>query len=135
LTAERVAAVGDLLGDPVPFAFNAHLDGWISVLDSIPALGANALLRGRGPVFRGNAWLDSTRTMLTRARDEARAAAREGLPIDQIRRRVTLRDYRDAIAGSDKWLNVAFTSFFLAPGVSAAYEEFKKTGASAARQP
>ena len=68
-------------------------------------------------------------------RDEARAAAREGLPIDQIRRRVTLRDYRDAIAGSDKWLNVAFTSFFLAPGVSAAYEEFKKTGASAARQP
>lgn len=135
LPAERVAAVGDLLGDPVPFAFNAHVGGWISVLDSLRALGTKALLPGHGPVFRGNARLDSTRAMLTRVRDETLAAAREGLPIDQIRRRVTLRDYRDAIAGSDKWLNVAFASFFLAPSVTAAYEEFKKSASSGARQP
>jgi hypothetical protein len=63
------------------------------------------------------------------------AAARESQTLDQIRRRVTLRDYRDAIAGSDKWLNAAFTSFFVAPAVSAAYEEFKKAGVSDARQP
>ena len=135
LPAERVAAVGDLLGDPVPFAFNAHVGGWVSVLESIRTLGASALLPGHGPVFHGSARLDSTRAMLTRVRDETFAAAREGLSLSRIRERVTLRDYRDAIAGSDKWLNAAFTSFFLAPGVSAAYEEFKNAGSSYARQP
>ena len=135
LPAERIAAVGDLLGDPVPFAFNAHPGGWISVLDSIRALGATALLPGHGPVFRGTARLDSTRAMLARVRDETFAAARDGQPLDQIRHRVTLHDYRDAIAGSDKWLNAAFTSVFLAPSVGAAYEEFRKAGSSDARQP
>lgn len=135
LPAERVAAVGDLLGDPAPFAFNAHVTGWISVLDSIRALGANSFVPGHGPVFRGNARLDSTRAMLARVRDETFAAAHEGMSLDQTRRRVTLRDYRDAIAGSEKWLNTAFTNFFLAPSVSAAYEEFKKAGSSDARRP
>lgn len=135
LPTERIAAVGDLLGDPVPFAFNAHVGGWISVLDSIRALGARSLLPGHGPVFGGNARVDSTRAMLSRVRDETIAAARDGQPLDQIRKRVTLRDYRDAIAGSDKWLNVAFTSFFLAPAVGAVYEEFRKSGASDAPQP
>jgi len=135
LPAEGVAAVGDLLGDPAPFAFHAHVGGWISVLDSIRALGATSLMPGHGPVFRGTTRLDSTRAMLARVRDETFAAAREGQTLDQIRRRVTLRDYRDAIAGSDKWVNAAFTSFFLSPSVSAAYEEFKKAGASDARQP
>jgi cyclase len=133
LPAERVAAVGDLLGDPVPFAFNAHISGWISALDSIGALGATSLVAGHGPVFRGHARLDSTRAMLARVRDETFAAAREGQPLEQIRRRVTLRDYRDAIARSDKWLNVAFTNFFLAPGIGAAYDEFRKSASSATR--
>ena len=135
LPAERIAAVGDLLGDPVPFAFNAHPGGWISVLDSVRALGASALLPGHGPVFHGNMRLDSTRAMLARVRDETFAAAREGQPLDQIRRRVTLRDYRDAVAESEKWLTVAFTGFFLGPTVSAAYEEFKKSASSNARPP
>lgn len=134
LPVEHIAAVGDLLGDPVPFAFNAHVGSWISVLDSIRALSATSLVPGHGSVFRGLARLDSTRAMLSRVRDETFAAAREGQPLDQVRRRVTLRDYREAIAGSDKWLNAAFTSFFLAPGVSAAYEDFKKSGSSGARQ-
>ena len=134
LPAEHVAAVGDLLGDPVPFAFNAHIGSWVSVLDSIRALGATSVMPGHGPVFRGGAHLDSTRAMLARVRDETFAAAREGQALDQTRRRVTLGDYREAIAGSDKWLNVAFTNFFLAPSVSAAYEEFKKAGPSGARQ-
>ena len=134
LPAEHVAAVGDLLGDPVPFAFNAHIGSWVSVLDSIRALGATSVMPGHGPVFRDGAHLDSTRAMLARVRDETFAAAREGQALDQTRRRVTLGDYREAIAGSDKWLNVAFTNFFLAPSVSAAYEEFKKAGPSGARQ-
>ena len=134
LPAEHLAAVGDLLGDPVPFAFNAHVGSWLTVLDSIRVLGATSLVPGHGPVFRGVARLDSTRTMLERVRDETFAAARQGQPLDQIRRSVTLRDYRDAIAGSDKWLNTAFTSFFLAPSVAAAYEEFRKAGSSGGRQ-
>lgn len=135
LPAEHVVAVGDLLGDPVPFAFNAHIGGWISVLDSIRSLGASSLLPGHGPVFHGNARLDSTRAMLARVHDETFAAAAEGQTLDQIRQRVTLRDYRAAIAGSDKWLNTAFTSFFLAPSVSAAYAEFTKRRSADGRQP
>ena len=73
--------------------------------------------------------------MLARVRDETFAAARGGQPLDQIRHRVTLHDYRDAIAGSDKWLNAAFTSFFLVPSVGAAYEELRRAGSSDARQP
>lgn len=135
LPADHIAAVGDLLGDPVPFAFNAHVGDWIAVLDSIRGLGVSSLVPGHGPVFRGTARLDSTRAMLARVRSETISAAREGQSLDQIRRAVTLRDYRDAIAGSDKWLNAAFTSFFLAPAVNAAYDEFKKGAASNARQP
>jgi len=135
LPAERIAAVGDLLGDPVPFAFNAHVGSWTSVLDSIRTLRVSALVPGHGPVFRGTARLDSTRAMIARVRDETFAAARDSQPLEEIRRRVTLHDYRDAIAGSDKWLNAAFTSFFLVPSVNAAYEEFKKAGSSGARQP
>ena len=135
LPADHVAAVGDLLGDPVPFAFNAHVSGWIDVLDSIRTLGATSYVPGHGPILRGNGRVDSTRAMLTRVHDETVAAAREGQSLDQIQRRVTLRDYRDAIAGSDKWLNFAFTTFFLAPSVRASYEEFKKAGSSDSRRP
>ena len=78
----------------------------------------------------GNAWLGQNTA------GTGPFALRAYKPNESIALRGTsFRDYRDAIAGSDKWLNAAFTSFFLAPSMSAAYEEFRKAGSSDARQP
>jgi glyoxylase-like metal-dependent hydrolase (beta-lactamase superfamily II) len=120
---EHVVATGDLVVAPVPFAFNAYVGGWIAALDSVRALRAAVIVPGHGPVMRDDSYVQLEERMLTRVRDDTRAAVARGATLEQVRKTVTLADFRKSLAGSDKWLNVTFSSFFLGPAVGRAFEE------------
>jgi cyclase len=118
----RVVATGDLLVLPVPFAFGAFPDSWCAALDTIAAFKPTAMLPGHGPVLHDDAYLRTVRSMLAAVVDQTAAAVKAGQTLEQIRKTVLLADYRAAVANDDKWLNTMFTSFFLSPTVSRAYE-------------
>lgn len=119
----RVVATGDLVVHPFPFAFNSYPTEWVATLDSVRALRAAAYVPGHGPVLRDDTYIVHVRDMLARIRDETSKAVADGLDLPATRRRVTLADERTAMTGGDKWKNVLFTSFFLAPAVGRAFEE------------
>jgi glyoxylase-like metal-dependent hydrolase (beta-lactamase superfamily II) len=119
----RVVATGDLVVAPVPFAFNAHVGGWIGALDSVRALGPRAIVPGHGPLMRDDAYVRQMRRMLRAVQSQVSAARATGVSLDSARRLVTLDADRRAIADDDKWLNTLFRSFFLGPAVKSAYDE------------
>lgn len=123
LPAEGVIATGDLVVAPIPFGFNSYPSGWIGALDSVIDLDPRMLVPGHGPVMRDLAYVRTVRSLLTAARDQARAAAARGDSLAQAIRTVTLDDDRRRLAGDEKWMNYLFRSYFLHPVVARAYEE------------
>jgi glyoxylase-like metal-dependent hydrolase (beta-lactamase superfamily II) len=119
----RVIATGDLVVEPVPFAFNSYISGWIAALDSIDALTPAALLPGHGPVMHDLSYVRLMRRMLARIRAETRHAVASGADLAETRRRVTLNDDRAALTHGDKWLTALFDNFCLGPAVQRAFEE------------
>lgn len=119
----KVAAAGDLVVYPTPYAFGSWLAEWLDTLQKLEALGASAILPGHGPVLRDHAYIDTVAALVRETRQQVAAAVKQGLSLDDIRKRVTLEEYRRALAGDDYWRRRAFDEFFLQPAVEQAYKE------------
>ncbi len=78
LPSRGIVATGDLIGAPVPFAFNSYPASWIKVLDSLLALHPRMIVPGHGPVLHDLRYVRSVRGWLARINRETSAAAREG---------------------------------------------------------
>jgi glyoxylase-like metal-dependent hydrolase (beta-lactamase superfamily II) len=118
-----VVATGDIVVAPIPFAFNAYIDGWIGALDSISARAPGAILPGHGPVMRDDAYVRQIRRLVARIRDETGRALADGATLAEARQRLTLLDERALMTHGDKWLEALFDSFFLTPTVTRAFEK------------
>ncbi|HET6230279.1 MAG TPA: MBL fold metallo-hydrolase [Longimicrobiaceae bacterium] len=123
LPDEKIVATGDLVVAPVPFAFNSYPAEWIAALDSVAALGASTIVPGHGPVMHDDSYVVRVARMLTAICNGTASAKARGETAEQAAREVTLEADRRAIAGDDKWMNVLFRQFFLAPAVARAYAE------------
>jgi glyoxylase-like metal-dependent hydrolase (beta-lactamase superfamily II) len=83
LPDERVLFAGDLVeAGAAPYMGDAFVGDWAgATLDALEELGAETIVPGRGPAVRGAAAADavrSTRTFLTRLRDEVAAVQERG---------------------------------------------------------
>jgi glyoxylase-like metal-dependent hydrolase (beta-lactamase superfamily II) len=121
----KVAAAGDMVVYPTPYSFGSRLGEWIATLGRLQELPATALVPGHGPVLRDHAYLELVKELLAETRRQVQAAAGEGLPLDEVRKRVDLSHFRREMAGDDYWRGRAFDEFFLAPAVAQAYKEAK----------
>ena len=78
LPASRVLFAGDLVeASAAPYCGDAYIQDWIGTLEGVEALGAQAIIPGRGAVVRGEAVkraIDETRSYLTILRNTVRAA-------------------------------------------------------------
>jgi glyoxylase-like metal-dependent hydrolase (beta-lactamase superfamily II) len=126
LPDDGIAAIGDLLGSPVPFGFGSYPSEWIAVLDSVAALGARTYVPGHGPVLHGSSYLRQVQRMLVVIRERTRAAALRGDSLPQVLRDVTLDDLRAEVAGTDAWNGAMFDRFFRVPVITRVYEEATK---------
>jgi glyoxylase-like metal-dependent hydrolase (beta-lactamase superfamily II) len=125
-----VVATGDLLVAPVPFAFNSFPSDWIASLDSIRALAPTVIVPGHGPVMHDDSYLRQVTAMLTAVRDQVASAIAHDVPLDEVRRTVTLDDLRRTAAGGDEWVAKLFGRFFLRPAIDAAYGEQRAAAGS-----
>jgi cyclase len=93
LPQEKVLFAGDIVFRYVaPGPFNAHVTGWIRVLDRVQDLEIETVVPGHGPLGDRKA-LSEMREYLALVRREARKAFREGLPAEEAARRLRLGGY------------------------------------------
>ncbi len=125
-----VIATGDLVIWPVPFVGTTSFPReYGATLGALLARPHRILLPGHGPVLRDDVHVVRTRDMLaaiTREVDSLRVA---GLPIDSVRKRITLAPWRATFAGTDKLRNALFSTYVLSSAIPKAYND----GAAGAR--
>jgi len=123
LPEQRIVATGDLVDAPVPLAFNSYPASWVKVLDSLVALKPRTIVPGHGPVMHDVRYICSVRQWLARIDGEASAAALRGDSLESALTTITLDDVRRRVTGDEKWVNFLFRSFFVRPGIQAAFKE------------
>jgi glyoxylase-like metal-dependent hydrolase (beta-lactamase superfamily II) len=121
----KVAAAGDLVVYPTPYSFGSWLEEWTATLGKLKALGASQVVPGHGPVLKDDAYVDTLIELIGETRRQVAAAAKEGLSLEDARKRVDLGRFRTLLAGDDFWRQQAFDQFFLNPAVGQAYKEAK----------
>ena len=121
----KVVAAGDLVVYPTPYSFGSWLAEWPDTLAKVEAMGATAIVPGHGPVLRDHAYVDTVAALIRETRRQVGALVKEGLSLEDTRKRVTLDAYRRTLAADDYWRQRAFDEFFLQPAVEQAYKEAK----------
>jgi glyoxylase-like metal-dependent hydrolase (beta-lactamase superfamily II) len=121
----KVVAAGDLVVYPTPYSFGSWLAEWPDTLAQVEALGATSIVHGHGPVLRDHAYIHTVAALVRETRRQVGVLVKEGLSLEETRKRVTLDDYRKTLAADDYWRRRAFDEFFLQPAVEQAYKEAK----------
>jgi glyoxylase-like metal-dependent hydrolase (beta-lactamase superfamily II) len=117
LPKERIVASGDLFVLPIPFAFGSYYEHWVETLGKLDALEADIIVPGHGPVQRDRVALKSVRGLLAALVKEVKAAVADGATLEETRKRVTLAEWKEKLAGDDKGRQAAFSSFVLAAAI------------------
>jgi len=122
LPRQRILVSGDIVVSPIPFGFGSYPEDWINVLERLKALGFALLVPGHGEPMTDGAYLDRLIGTLRDIRDQVGPLARQGVPLDEVRRRVDF-SAQTAIFGSSPRLAAAFQSLWLEPMIENAWKE------------
>ena len=121
LPKEKILVAGDLVDNPVPFAYRADVDGWIASLDSLTALNADVVVPGHGKIMRGSSSnIPVLRGYLVSLREQTRKGAADGKTLEQTRQAIDLRG-KDVF--KEKMLQFIFESYFVDPVVGSVYKQ------------
>lgn len=121
----RVLVAGDLVVWPTPYATSAYPAEWTMAMDLLLALDAVAIVPGHGPVQRDENYMEQITRTLRSLADQAGAAVREGLTLEDARKRIDLEPFRREFAGDDPRRRKAFDEYFAASVVTNAYQQAK----------
>lgn len=119
----KVLITGDIVVAPTPYATSSYFTEWIAVLKSLSAMDAVAIVPGHGPVQRDRKYMASLTELLESLVAQVGAAVRDGLSLDETRKRVDLERFRARFAGDDRRRNRAFTEYFLTPAIATAWKQ------------
>jgi glyoxylase-like metal-dependent hydrolase (beta-lactamase superfamily II) len=125
LPVERILIAGDIVDNPLPFAYRCNVNGWIAALDAIKKLEPRIIVPGHGEIMHDMQGVDRLRSVLVSIRDQTHAAVVKGDSLQAVQKSVKVDDLRAAIVGKNKMLEFLFDGFFLAPAVQSAYGEAK----------
>ncbi|HEX9688539.1 MAG TPA: MBL fold metallo-hydrolase [Thermoanaerobaculia bacterium] len=125
LPKERIVATGDLLVAPIPFGIGSYYQDWIATLGKLDALSADVLFPGHGPVQRDRQYLHQVQGLLSALVDRVKASAAAGDTVEDVRKKVTLADWKVKLAGSDALKQRAFDLFFVQPAVERGWRQAK----------
>lgn len=121
----NVVATGDLVTFPCPFPTTSYFSGWIRALNAIEALHADVLIPGHGEVQHDAAYLGAVRALLTFTLDQARAAVRAGLSLEDTKKKVDFGEYARRFGRGELIATDAFNSFYASGALDRAYAEAK----------
>jgi cyclase len=121
----KVVVTGDTVVYPTPYSFGSYHSEWMDVLKKMTELGADTYIPGHGPVMKDTGYLETLIALLGDVRTQVRAAVKENLSLEEVRKKVTLDDWKQRLAGDNPDRRRAFKDFFLDPGIERAYKEAK----------
>lgn len=125
LPKEKILATGDLLVNPIPFAFGSYLGEWIETMNKLRALEADVIIPGHGAIQRDRTYHDLVVSLLQSTLQQAQDAVKKGLSLEDTRKAVDLESFRQKMAGGDPVRDRAFTDYYVTPAVERAYLEAK----------
>ena len=123
LPKERIAATGDLLVAPIPYATNVYAREWVKTLEKLMAIPARVILPGHGPVMRDWSYVRQVQSALEQTLSAVAAAKKEGLTLQQTTERVQLPEIRDSFVKGVESRRAGYEAFFRTTLVRNAWEE------------
>ena len=121
----RVLMTGDLVVSPTPYSYGSYLGEWIGVLKKLKETGAETIVPGHGPVQHDWQYVDSLVSLLQSVLAQVDDGIRQGLSLEDIRKKVNLSDYQRLLASNHQYRKKAFQEFFVEPALERAYLELK----------
>jgi glyoxylase-like metal-dependent hydrolase (beta-lactamase superfamily II) len=118
-----VLATGDAVVAPTPYAYGSYIGEWRTVLQKVKDLHPHVLLPGHGPVQHDLEYVDRLGSLFASLQQQVDACTKQGLSLEDTRKKVDFGSFRDAFAGKDATLRAVFDQGFVEPGVGRAYEE------------
>jgi len=120
---QRVLASGDLVVAPIPYAAHTYPGDWIATLKALEGFDFAELVPGHGPVMTDRAYVEKLIAALQTVRDQVGPLARQGLPLDEVRKRIDLKAMQAGFTGDDAWLKTLISAVFTGDLVANAYKE------------
>jgi glyoxylase-like metal-dependent hydrolase (beta-lactamase superfamily II) len=121
----NVLATGDAVVAPVPYSYGSYIGEWQTVLRKVSELRPRVLLPGHGSVQHNLDYVGALSSLLAALQQQVESCAKQGLSLDETRKKVDLASFRDAFAGPDATQQLIFDVAFVEAGVGRAYEEAK----------
>lgn len=125
LPGEAVVATGDVLVHPVPFAYGSDVGSWIEVLKSLRQIEAKVIVPGHGPLMRDKAYVELLIELFESLLTQVRAAVKAGLSLDEARKTIDLKTFRDRLAGDDVFRRNMFADSIVREAVERTYKAVK----------
>lgn len=119
----KVLLAGDTVMAPTPFAFGSYMSEWPVTLQKMIDLNASTIIPGHGPVMHDDSYLKTLIEMFQTLSSQVKEAVAQGLSLEDTRKRVTLDNFGQRLAGGDRGRLMGFRSAFLHPAVDRAYQE------------
>lgn len=123
LPRERIVGTGDLLVQPIPFAFGSYYEDWIATLARVDSLEADVIFPGHGGIQRDREYLHQVQGLLGALVTQVKAAVAAGSSLEETRKQVILPDWRAKFAGDDLRRQAMFDANLLAPAVERAWRQ------------
>jgi len=99
---KEVLITGDLLVYPVPYPFGSYIGEWIDVLKKLHSMQASVIVPGHGPVMHDMQYLDLTVRLLESTKNQVDTAVKQGLSLEETKKKINLTDLRRSFVGDDK---------------------------------
>ncbi len=127
LPKEKILITGDIVIAPVPLigSDQSHVADWSATLDRATALGATTIVPGHGPVLHDDKQLELLSRMFASIATQTKAGIEKGQTLEDIRKNIDLKEFRDAMAGDSPVRRVLFANYVKMPGTASAYADVK----------
>jgi len=125
LPKERIAAVGDLVGFPIPLVGSdqSHVGDWGATLGRLRALRPARIVPGHGPVLDDDTQAARMERLFDSIKAQVAAAVAKGSDLAQTRKEVDLASFRREFAGESKHLGFIFDTYVTGPAVESAFRD------------
>lgn len=125
LPQEKIVITGDLLVSTIPFMSESRPRGWLARLKEIAALNAETIIPGHGTLQLDRKYLDLHIALLESLISQVDSCIRDGLSLEETRKRVNLDRFREQYSNGDKFLMDEFDYRVTEPAIEDAYREAK----------
>lgn len=119
IPSKRILISGDIIVNPIPYAFSANHPGLITMLEHIKKMNPAIIIPGHGPVEKDFIYIDQLIDLLKDFETAFTAAVSkyEKPKFPDLQKDITLEKHRQLFAGDDEVKNWTFTNFFMKPAI------------------